>query len=314
VTETTENNSFCSWENHKGEVVEKSGKFKVIDCESCGFKHIVPLPTVEELEETYKSEYYTKEKPLYVEKVAADLEWWKLGYRDRYEEFSRNLPETRRRLLDVGSGPGFFIQFGQENGWKVLGIEPSSLAAEHTRSLGLSVVEDLLDKKMVPELGRFDVVHLNNVLEHVRDPQEIIECCRKLLDDGGLICVGVPNDFNPFQKALQKSCKFKPWWVAPPHHINYFDFDSLEQLLIRNGFEIVVRETTFPIDMFLLMGDNYIGNDELGRICHKKRMAFEHNLEDAGQGEVRRQLYRQMAQLGLGREAVVMGRKINNHI
>ncbi len=304
------NEKICRWEEHEGEIVENSGGFKVIECNLCGFKHIVPLPTSEELESIYKSEYYTKEKPLYVEKVAKDLDWWRLAYRDRFDDFHRNLPTSRRRLLDVGSGPGFFLQYGREIGWDVIGIEPSSLAVKHTQSLSLDVVEGVLDETIVSELGRFDVVHLNNVLEHVRDPQEILGLCCELLDDEGLICVVVPNDFNPFQIVLQDTCGFKPWWVAPPHHINYFDFDSLEKLLERVGFEKLARETTFPIDLFLLMGENYIGNDTVGRVCHKKRMVFEKNLEKGGINSVKRKLYKKMAEIGIGREVVILAKKI----
>lgn len=299
----------CRWHHHEGPLATAHGDFEVIDCEFCGFKHAIPLPTASEMEQVYRNEYYATEKPLYLEGVKADLDWWQLVYRDRYEEFERQLPEGRRSLLDVGSGPGFFLQFGQQNGWQVLGIEPSKQAAEHARGLGLSIEEGLLDGPLASQLGPFDVVHMNNVLEHIPDPRGMIELCSSMLAPDGLICVVVPNDFNPFQKALTEVCNFQPWWVVPPHHLNFFDFDSLQTLLMRCGFEILVRETTFPIDLFLLMGDNYVGNDELGRACHVKRMTFEKNLATAGLNSVKRELYQALAATGLGREIVLIGRK-----
>jgi hypothetical protein len=96
--------------------------------------------------------------------------------------------------------------------------------------------------------------------------------------------------------------------VAPPHHINYFDFDSLTRLLTASGFEVVVREATFPIDIFLLMGDDYVGNDELGRQSHARRKAFELTLAAAGLGGLRRALYRELAKLDLGREVLIVAR------
>ena len=86
-----------------------------------------------------------------------------------------------------------------------------------------------------------------------------------------------------------------PWWIAPPHHLNYFDFDSLEALLVRLGLRPVERLTSFPMEAFLLMGDDYVADPALGRACHAKRMNFDLAFEAAGIGEVRRRLYGALA-------------------
>ncbi len=148
------------------------------------------------------------------------------------------------------------------------------------------------------------------VLEHIPDPAALLALAHGQLDDGGLLCVVVPNDFNPFQLVARDHLEFNPWWVAPPHHINYFNFSSLQKLLERCGFEVIHKEATFPIDMFLLMGDNYIGNDELGRACHGKRKMLELNLSRAGMAEIKRHLYQSLANIGLGREVVLIARKL----
>jgi len=297
------------WQNHVGYVLDSVEGFDVLECEVCGFKHIVPIPTARELEIVYRECYYAIEKPLYLERSREDLEWWNLVYSERYDTFEELLPPDRRRILDVGSGPGFFLLYGKERGWETLGIEPSAQAAAHSRGLGLDIVEDFLTEKSAQKLGKFDVVHMSEVLEHVPDPANILQLAYQVLRPGGLLCVVVPNDYNPFQSALRTACGFKPWWLAPPHHINYFDFESLSQLLSNSGFDVILREATFPIDIFLLMGDNYIGNDALGRHCHSKRKIFENNLTAAGLTKMKRELYRMFARSGIGREAVVVGRK-----
>lgn len=296
-------------QEHQGPLVDRVGDFQVVECESCGFRHVTPIPTEDELREVYSHEYYSTEKPIYLERAREDREWWDLVYRERYELFEELLPEGRRRLLDVGSGPGFFLLHGKERGWRTLGVEPSRQAAEHARGLGVEVIEEFLDGDVAQELGTFDVVHLSEVLEHLPDPAEHLRSFRDLLAPDGLVCVSVPNDYNPFQQALRDACDYEPWWVAPPHHLNYFDFASLRRLLERCGFEVVREEASFPMDLFLLMGDNYVGNDELGRACHLRRAAFEQNLERAGLGEVKRQLYLQLAALGLGRTCVTTARR-----
>ncbi len=301
-----------TWEQHTGALIDSANGFDIIVCRVCEFKHTIPIPTIEELGQVYRQEYYSVEKPDYIQRHREDLDWWNLVYSERYDTFEQILPSGRRRILDIGSGPGFFLLHGMKRGWKTVGMEPSLQAATHSRDLGLDVVEDFLTEQTAKKLGDgFDVVHLSEVLEHVPDPRRTISITRNLLSPGGLICVVVPNDYNPFQQVLREVCNYKPWWVAPPHHLNYFDADSLSRLLERYGFEIILREATFPIDIFLLMGENYVGDDALGRECHRKRVTFEKNLVNSELHNWKRKLYQTLANIGLGREVMLVGQKVN---
>lgn len=302
-------NEIRKWQNHVGKVCDTVKGFEVIDCHHCGFKHLVPIPTAEELEQIYRHEYYSVEKPLYLERHREDLPWWNQVYDERYDLFEELLPDGVHRILDVGSGPGFFLLRGKERGWQTLGIEPSTQSAAHSRGMGLEIVEEFLDPQTAPRLGAFDVVHLSQVLEHIPNPVALLSLVQGLIRPAGLLCIIVPNDYNPVQQALRDACGYAPWWVAPPHHINFFDFDSLSGLMARCGFEVVHRDTTFPIDLFLLMGDNYVGDDALGRVCHGRRKALEMNLARAGMRALKQQLYQALAGLGLGREVVLIGRR-----
>lgn len=293
---------------HAGSIVQSHDGNDVLECTACGFKHLVPIPTDEELAAAYESDYYAEEKPHYFDRHREDLDWWNLAYGDRYDVLEEHLGASRRRLLDIGSGPGFFMLHGQERGWKVRGVEPSRQAAEHSRGLGLDVENDFYSEATAPALGRFDAINMSEVLEHIPHPDRFLPLVRDHLDDDGLLCVVVPNDFNPFQAVLRDQMGFEPWWVTQ-HHINYFDFASLTGLFERSGFDVIHTAATFPIDLFLLMGDNYIGDDELGRACHAKRKTFEFNLAAAGRNDLKREMYRALAGLRLGREIVVVGRK-----
>lgn len=297
-----------NWNACTGKLIDGIGEFDVIECVACGFKHIVPVPTVEQLETVYRHDYYTKEKPLYMERYNEDVEWWNLVYAMRYNVFERHLSPNKRRILDVGSGPGLFLLHGKERGWQPYGVEPSIQAATYSKDLGLDVMHDFLTSETAAKLGTFDVIHLSLVLEHIPDPISFLRLIHSMLNPGGIICVVTPNDYNPFQLALRNTCNYPAWWVAPPHHINYFNFRSLELLLKRSGFSIVQRETTFPIDMFLLMGDRYVGDDAVGRVCHGKRKHFELNLHNAGQEDVLKKLYRSLSRIGIGREVVLFGK------
>jgi SAM-dependent methyltransferase len=298
-----------SWQAHEGPCVARKGGFDIIHCEMCGFRHAVPLPSPAALEREYRETYYAEEKPTFLAHAGEDQQWGELAQTDRLEAFERILGPGRRRLLDVGSGPGFFLKTAKNRGWNVLGLEPSRQAAAHARSLGLEVSEGFFGADTAGTLGRFDAINLNNVLEHVPDPIAILLAARAILEPGGVLCVGVPNDFSPFQIAAAATGATGEWWIAPPHHLNYFDFATLANLLQRLQFDIAEKTTSFPMEAFLLMGDNYTADPALGRASHNKRKKFDLALEAAGLKETRRAFYRALAETGLGREAVVIAVK-----
>ncbi|HVU21670.1 MAG TPA: class I SAM-dependent methyltransferase [Rhizomicrobium sp.] len=296
------------WQGHSGPRLAHINGHDIVDCCACGFRHAMPLPDAATLEAAYRENYYADEKPTFLTHAGEDQAWAELAQTDRLEIFESYLRPACRRLLDIGSGPGFFLKTAQGRGWDVSGIEPSRQAAAHARGLGLHVVEGFFDADSAPRLGRYDVVHMNNVLEHIPDPINLVGLARDLLNPGGIICINVPNDFSPFQLAAAATRNTGEWWVAPPHHLNYFDFASLCALLQRLGFDILERTTSFPMEAFIMMGDNYVGDPVLGRACHTKRKRFDLALDAAGLKNVRRAFYRALAQEGIGREAVVIAR------
>lgn len=295
-----------AWQAHEGPRVATANDYDVIHCAVCGFRHVVPLPDPAELDAAYRANYYAEEKPTFLAHAGEDQAWAELAQTDRLETFERILGPQRRRLLDIGCGPGFFLKTAKARGWRVFGIEPSMQAAAHARSLGVEVVEGFFNAENAQGLGRFDAIHLNNVLEHVPDPIAILSAAAGLLDREGVLCVGVPNDFSPFQIAARATAGTGAWWLAPPHHLNYFDFETLGGLLERLGFAVAERLTSFPMELFLLMGENYTRDPVLGRACHNRRKNLDLSLEAAGLKETRRAFYRALASAGLGREAVIV--------
>ncbi|MBI5643149.1 MAG: class I SAM-dependent methyltransferase [Deltaproteobacteria bacterium] len=295
---------------HNGRLIDRANGYGIIECELCGFIHTDPIPSKEELDKLYRDEYYKEEKPLYIERTIEDLRWWEAVYDDRYDFFEAHLPAGRRAILDVGCGPGYFLKRGLERRWMCLGIEPSRQASSHAISLGVEVLNTFLDGNLAREIGRkFDAIHLSEVLEHVPDPARILDAASGLLNEGGLICCVVPNDYSPVQKTLRGKLDYKPYWLAPPHHINYFSHASLSRLFKKTGFEVIGESSMFPIDFFLLMGDNYIGNDELGRASHLRRKRLDIMLDEPELKGFKRDMYGIMAKHGIGREAVIYGKK-----
>jgi SAM-dependent methyltransferase len=295
---------------HFGTELAQTDGQAVIDCVPCGFAHFWPRPSPEALAHYYAESFYeTHSPPDWAEKEEAEEPYWQIEHRDRIDAFTELLERRSGSLLDLGCGGGWLLRYAAASGWQVQGVEPSRSMWERARHrapviLGTFPHVDLKGR-------RFDVVNLKLVMEHVPDPAALLLEVRRVLGPGGLVCVEVPNDFNRLQAAVRQ-CYDKPaWWVSYPAHLNYFTFESLERLMVRTGFEPLRREATYPMEWFLLQGLDYIGHDSVGRQCHAQRMQLESNLEAAGLSEVRRDFSRWLASKGIGREAIVFARKID---
>lgn len=291
---------------HSGATIDKKDGVQVIECRTCGFAHVSPLPSDEELKQFYEQEFYQHERPNYFKETKEDLPWWMATYNNYYALLERRT--KGRRLLDIGSGPGHFLACGKKRGWETVGIEPSAAAARYSKKRGLATVNDFFSYDRAKKLGMFDVAHAAMVLEHVPDPAGFIADMKKMLKPGGRIAIFCPNDYNPLQKILREERGFKSWWVVPRHHLNYFTMESMGRLLTRLGFAVEDVIATYPLETFLLAGKNYVGNHVLGRACHTKRKAFELGLYKKDPALLN-DLYAGLAAAGIGREFIIIAKK-----
>jgi SAM-dependent methyltransferase len=302
------------WQDHKGKVIDSVKDFDVIDCETCGFKHIIPLRDEIQAASYYENEFY-QAKGDYIKNHTEDLEWWTVEHNEKYDLFDHHLNKhASKKIMDIGSGPGYFLKVGKDRGWEVTGIEPGKHAYQFsTQKLGLDIFNGFFSVQNHKDFGTFDVVHINNVLEHITDPRQFLKLTYGILNPYGLICVTVPNDFNPLQKIIVDLYKKDRWWVSPKEHVNYFNMDSLSFLMKSSGFEPFYRTASFPLEFFILMGDDYIGDNSLGRKIHARRKHFDLNFDKAGATNKKREIYNTLAKLGLGREITFIGRKSDKH-
>jgi SAM-dependent methyltransferase len=223
-----------------------------------------------------------------------------------------------KRILDIGSGPGFFLRCAKRRGWDVIGVEPSPLACNYANKQNIPTIQKFFHEVTPNEIGKFDAIHAFDVLEHVNNPIDVIEKAYSFLKRGGVIVVEVPNDFNPLQKLAQKALKKKEWWITfyswsktsgNIQHLNYFNFSSISDLLKRIGFKIIIKEATFPLEIFLLMGQDYIKNPKIGKKIHLERIQFEKNFEKRKEGQLKRKIYQKLAEIGIGRTAIIYAKK-----
>lgn len=288
---------------HTGPIVARRGKAAVIDCEECGWAHLDQPPDAREVAQIYGDAYY-EESSGWLEKDRSEQSFWDLEHADKLADWRSILGRETGSVLDVGCSGGLLLEYAVARGFSGEGIEPSGPAVAEARAHGLRIHSSLYQDVDLPP-SSFDVVHSKLLAEHLPDPAGFLAWASRLLVKGGVMTIHAPNDFNPLQLAARDELGLESWWVAPPFHLNYFSFDSLERLLADNGFTPVLRDATFPMEWFLLMGENYVVDGDLGSSAHRRRMLLERRLEALGQ---RRALHAYLAQRGLGREAIVYAR------
>ena len=303
---------------HIGKTIKKFGKYSVIDCRNCEFIHVTPVPSNEELDLFYNNEYYQKIKPDFISKNEDEMDYWNLVFDEKLATIEKLISQKSKRILDIGSGPGFFLRRAKRRGWDVIGVEPSPLASDYANKQNIHTIQKFFHEVTPNEIGKFDAIHTFDVLEHVNNPIDIIKKAYSLLKKGGIIVVEVPNDFNPLQKLVQKKLKKKEWWLTLSHnlknsahiqHLNYFNFSSISDLIKRAGFKIIIKESTFPLELFLLMGQDYVKNPKIGKKIHLARIQFEKNFEKRKEVQLKRTIYQKLAEIGIGRTAIIYAKK-----
>jgi SAM-dependent methyltransferase len=159
----------------------------------------------------------------------------------------RPLPGTR--VLDVGTGHGWFLDAVREAGAEGVGVEPDEGVAAVPRGRGLQVLTGYFPDVVDPD-ERFGVIAFNDVLEHLPDPRAVLAACHALLDDDGLLSINIPNASGLAYRTAQllKRAGFggpyeRLWQTGlPSPHLHYFTPGGLQALLSQSGFRLVTDE------------------------------------------------------------------------
>ena len=68
-------------------------------------------------------------------------------------------------------------------------------------------------------------------------------------------------------------------------------------------------ETTFPMEIFPMMGDNYRTDPQVGKQCHRRRVEFEMNMYHGGRESLMGEMYSALANIGIGRSIILYAQK-----
>jgi SAM-dependent methyltransferase len=138
------------------------------------------------------------------------------------------------RLLDVGAGVGVFPYAVKQAGWQCTAIDPDSRAVAHMRDhVGVNAV--CADFMSFENLGEFDIVTFNKVLEHVDDPVAMLRRAHRFVAPGGFVYIELPDG----EAAAAVGADREEFFVE---HLHVFSFVSIAMLADRAGFKPVMIE------------------------------------------------------------------------
>jgi 2-polyprenyl-3-methyl-5-hydroxy-6-metoxy-1,4-benzoquinol methylase len=165
---------------------------KSIACRQCGLIRTDPMPTPAELADYYASAYRAD----YQLAFAGGPPRVHLKRSAREAAFRTGLlaPKLKpgARVLDFGSGSGEFLAEARAKGCEAIGIEPGRDYANYARTHhGVEVLDDAGDERF-PE-AHFDVITTRHVLEHLRDPADVMERLSRWLKPDGVLFAAVPD-------------------------------------------------------------------------------------------------------------------------
>ena len=211
-------------------------------CARCGLVFATPRATRDEIWSRYSPGYFWDEYlPSHgVIEGTFDLATFDAVHAPMLRLISQHA--VPGRMLEVGTGAGFFLKAAERAGWNVAGIEVSNEAVVFARErLGLDVQQGSAEELTHPAAS-FELAVLFEVIEHLLDPLRALRSVWSAVKPGGRVLLSTPN-FN----ALARRILGRQWAVlSPAEHLYYFTDTSLARLLTRAGFTEIRFERQYP--------------------------------------------------------------------
>lgn len=159
------------------------------------------------------------------------------------QEMAPLLPRQADKALDIGCGQGGFgdtLRGHYPAAWLV-GVEPEPSQAASAREHFDEVHEGFFPEALPLGAGPFDVISLNDVVEHLADPWELLEQVKEYLAPRGCVVAAIPNVRH---LPVSANLLFKGRWeyvgegVLDRTHLRFFTRQTIELMFAAAGYRI----------------------------------------------------------------------------
>lgn len=205
---------------------------ELIACPQCQCRYFSTMPTDQQLARFYNQAFYE------------NFDHHKLMAKGRY--FAKWLSRLKSggRFLDVGCSTSHFIHgINSHCDWQVYGTEIDPQMVEYAKQqFDIDVRLGELDQVNYPD-EFFDVIHVGDVLEHVRDPITFLQACKRYLKPDGLFYLAIPNGYVDAKEIIRYSQQTGQTAFSPKGHLYFFYPETLDYLFNRFDFHIKQSRT-----------------------------------------------------------------------
>lgn len=229
--------------------------FDLFGCVSCGFLFTQDVPVESEMGRYYATPAYISHSDTHkgiVNRVYHGVRRYMLSRKAALVR--RSSGKSQGRLLDIGTGTGYFPHFMQEQGWTVTAVEKSEQARAFAGThFGLKA--DSPEALAQYADASFDVITLWHVLEHLEHLNDTWDTLRRLLTEEGTLVIAVPNHCS------YDAVRYGSFWAAydVPRHLWHFDAGTMRAFAHKHGFR--VKEIhPMPFDAFYvsMLSEKYL--------------------------------------------------------
>ncbi len=281
----------------QGKPYLEKNSFKYQTCPTCDSFYVSPRPPIEQFEAYYVDSPSTKYWVEYFFKPMIDARRVKM-FQPRAKFLADRLDNDGLTIGDVGAGFGLFLselkKIRPNN--SLVAIEPSVDMSKLCREEGLEVIPSLLEE-ITDKVEFFDVLTAFELFEHLNDPRDFVQKIHGLLKPGGTFLFTTLNGLGFDIQMLQEKSKS----ISPPHHLNFFNPNSVKVLLKNCGFDHVEVETPGILDWDIVEGMHKNEEVDLGPFWEK--------LSKSGSVEAKQDLQQWISRNGYSSHMRVIAKK-----
>lgn len=194
---------------------------------------------------------------------AANLAIYQQQYlSSRMALYTRFLPEFERfrqtrRLLEIGSGYGYFLQMAARANWAAEGLEISPYCCHVARARGCKVQQGRIQEAELDQ-DQYDVVVLWDVIEHFTEPDEVIRLSRNFLRPGGALVMRTPDAraLEPTLQPMRAAYRHLVYPANTAEHIFHFTPRNLSRVVANLGFHTETIDCSQPWAEHVISGNN----------------------------------------------------------
>lgn len=195
---------------------------RVYVCDECYLVQLPGAPTPEQLFSHYPyfssvSASWLKHAKTYVERMMERFKY-----------------DSQSQVIEIASNDGYLLQYFNEKGVPVLGIEPAANVAEAAQKAGIPTLVKFFGVETAKELAlegkQADLLLGNNVLAHVPDVNDFVGGMKVLLKPNGIITMEFPH--------LLKLMGENQFDTIFHEHFSYFSFLTVDRVFADHGLAI----------------------------------------------------------------------------